>query len=64
MVAIVGTYQNGFVKLDKEYASNNPVKVIVNFLEDVDNQSKERLSLSDFSFFKKPKKLRKLHWFF
>ncbi len=57
MVAVVGTYQNGYVKLDKEYSSNNPVKVIVTFLEEVQTQSEERLSLSDFSFSKSQKNL-------
>ncbi len=57
MVAVVGTYQNGYVKLDKEYSSNNPVKVIVTFLEDIHTQSQERLSLSDFSFSKSQKNL-------
>lgn len=31
MVAIVETYQNGDVKLDKEYLSDNSIKVIVTF---------------------------------
>ncbi len=50
MVAVVGTYQNGYVKLDREYSSKNPVKVIVTFLEDVQDVSEEPLLLSDFSF--------------
>ena len=57
MVAIVGTYQNGYVKLDKEYISDNPVRVIVTFLEEVQPQSGEGLSLSDFSFSKSQKNL-------
>jgi len=57
MVAIAGTYQNGYVKLDKEYSSNNPVKVIVTFLEDTQTQSEEGLFLSDFSFSKSQKNL-------
>ncbi len=57
MVAVVGTYQNGYVKLDKDYLSNNPVKVIVTFLEDVPSQSEEGLALSDFSFSKSQKNL-------
>ena len=57
MVAVVGTYQNGYVKLDKDYSTNNPVKVIVTFLEDVETHSEERLSLSDFSFSKSQKNL-------
>jgi len=57
MVAVVGTYQNGYVKLDKEYSSNNPVKVIVTFLEDVQSQSDKGFLLSDFSFSKSQKNL-------
>lgn len=57
MVAIVGTYQNGYVKLDKDYSSNNPVKVIVTFLEDIQIPSEKRISLSDFSFSKSQKNL-------
>lgn len=57
MVAVVGTFQNGFVKLDKDYSSDTPVKVIVTFLEDVHTESGERLSLSDFSFSKSQKNL-------
>ena len=52
MVAVVGTYQNGYVKLDKEYVAEKPVKVIVTFLEDVETTSEKALSLSDFSFAK------------
>ena len=57
MVAVVGTYQNGYVKLDKEYSSANPVKVIITFLEDVQSGSEKGLSLSDFSFSKSQKNL-------
>jgi len=57
MVAVVGTYQNGYVKLDKEYHSNTPVKVIVTFLEEVPAQTEKGLSLSDFSFKQSQKNL-------
>ena len=57
MVAVVGTYQNGYVKLDKDYSSNNPVKVIVTFLEDIQISSEKGLLLSDFSFAKSQKNL-------
>ena len=56
MVAVVGTYQNGFVKLDKDYTSNTPVKVIVTFLEDI-TPAEKLLLLSDFSFAKSQKNL-------
>jgi len=50
MVAVVGTYHNGYVTLDKEYATKDPVRVIVTFLDDVEPTSKKRLQWSDFSF--------------
>lgn len=57
MLAVVGTYQNGYVKLDKEYSSENPVKVIITFLEEINNDSSKSLSLSDFSFVESQKNL-------
>jgi len=57
MIALVGTYQNGYVKLDREFSSDTPVKVIVTFLEEVDASSEKTLSLSDFSFSKSQKAL-------
>lgn len=57
MVAIVGTYLNGYVKLDKEYSTKNPVKVIVTFLEEIETPTEKGLSLSDFSFSKSQKNL-------
>lgn len=56
MVAVVGTYQNGFVKLDKEVSSKDPVRVIVTFLDDIET-AERRLSLSDFSYSKSQKAL-------
>ena len=50
MVAVVGTYQDGYVKLDKEYISDKPVKVIVTFLEGIETSSEKGFSFSDFSF--------------
>lgn len=57
MVTVVGTYQNGYVKLDKDYHSDNPVKVILTFLDEVPNQTEKGLSLSDFSFSQSQKNL-------
>ncbi|MCF0054391.1 hypothetical protein [Dyadobacter sp. CY356] len=57
MVTVVGTYQNGYVKLDNDFPSDNPVKVIVTFLENVEIKSDKGLSLSDFSFSKSQKNL-------
>ena len=57
MGALVGTYQNGYVKLDKDYFSNNSVKVILTFLDEINNQTEKELSLSDFSFSQSQKNL-------
>ncbi len=57
MLSIVGTYQNGYLKLDKDYTTINPVKVIVTFLEEVQSQSEQGLALTDFSFSKSKKNL-------
>jgi hypothetical protein len=57
MVALVGTYLNGQVKLDKELPSKKPLKVIVTFLEEVDVEKSNGLQLSDFSFSKSQKNL-------
>ena len=58
MLTVVGTYQNGFVKLDKDYSTTNPVKVIITFLEEVETNSEKGISLSDFSFSKSKKNLK------
>lgn len=52
MIAIAGTYQDGVVKLDKEFPLKKPAKVIVTFLEDIETASEKRLTLDDFSFAK------------
>ena len=57
MVAAVGTYQNGYVKLDKEFSSKEPIRVIVTFLDYIDATSENRLLLSDFSFAESQKAL-------
>jgi hypothetical protein len=58
MLSLVGTYINGYLKLDKEYTTENPVKVIVTFLEEVQNNSEKELVLADFSFSKSKKILK------
>ena len=57
MLSIFGTYLYGYLKLDKDYSTSNPVKVIVTFLEDVQTVSEKELHLSDFSFSKSKKNL-------
>lgn len=58
MVAVMGTYQNGYVKLDKAYPSNIPVKVIITFLDDITIDSEKKFSLDDFSFAQSQKNLK------
>jgi len=58
MQSIVGTYDNGFLKLDKDYITKSPVKVIVTFLEDIESESENGLDMSDFSFSKSKKNLQ------
>ena len=55
MTAVSGIYQNGYLKLDEDYISNEPVKVIVTFLEEIQSNSDKVLSFSDFSFAKSQK---------
>jgi hypothetical protein len=57
MLSLAGTYQNGNIKLDKEYSSEKPVKVIVTFLDDVKEPVEKRLTLADFSFMESQKAL-------
>jgi hypothetical protein len=57
MVAIRGTYKKGKIQLEEEYPSENPVDVIVTFLEHSPKLSNKRLVLSDFSFHKSQKEL-------
>jgi len=59
MTSIVGTYQNGHLKLDKDYSTKNPVKVLVTFLEEEEDETEKKLSLNDFSFSKSKKNLEK-----
>lgn len=57
MVAIKGTYQKGKIQLEEDYPSEDPVDVIVTFLEQSPKSSTKRLTLSDFSFHKSQKAL-------
>lgn len=61
MVAVLGTFQNGYIKLDKEFSSEKPVRVVVTFLEEIESSSQKGLSLSDFSFSKSRKALSGYH---
>lgn len=57
MLSLIGTYENGYLKLDKDFTSENPVKVIVTFLEEIQIKSEEGLALTDFSFSESKKNL-------
>ena len=52
MLALIGTYKNGYVSFDKEINVSRSVKVIITFLEDIEPLSNEKLQFSDFSFSK------------
>ena len=58
MVSLIGTYQNGYLKLDKDYPTSVPVKVIVTFLEEVKSNSPQVMALTDFSFAKSKENLK------
>jgi len=47
MLAVIGTYQNGYVKFDRVLSFKNPVKVIITFLEEIETTSDKGLCLSD-----------------
>ncbi len=60
MLSVIETYQNGCLILDKEYSRKNPIKVIVTFLEKIENNTENRLDLTDFSFSKSRKNLKRV----
>lgn len=55
MIALSGVYQDGFVRLDETLVVKRPIKVIVTFLEDIEDREKDQLSFNDFSFSKSRK---------
>lgn len=61
MVALAGIYQDGYVKLDGELFTKEPLKVIVTFLENVKISTDKKLELSDFSFAKSREALKDYH---
>ncbi len=58
MTRLAGTYQNGSIKLDKEYLSEKTVKVIVTFLEPDEPESEKGFSFDGFSFAKSQEVLK------
>ena len=60
MMSIIGTYQDGYLTLDRDYVAAKPVEVIVTFLEDIQATSDTKLSLNDFSFSESRKNLENI----
>ncbi len=50
MLALNGIYHNGKLILEKEIASDKPIKVIVTFVEESLTEEKDALQLNQFSF--------------
>jgi predicted DNA-binding antitoxin AbrB/MazE fold protein len=54
VVAIMGTYENGVIKLNEKIKSETPLKVVVTFLEEFkakeEHNPPKRLRLEDFHF--------------
>lgn len=59
MHAVSGIYQNGKIKLDEEYLSDKPVKVIITFLEEAPSPAGNGHSFDDYSFAKSRQLLEK-----
>jgi hypothetical protein len=52
MLAVLGTYENGTIRMDEQVEMHSPVRVVVTFLENATQTPKKPLSLDDFSFAK------------
>ncbi|OQY03918.1 MAG: hypothetical protein B6I20_04055 [Bacteroidetes bacterium 4572_117] len=59
MLALRGTYKNGFIKLDNPLNIDKPLKVIITFIDeevqlnyqsDVNKQEKKTIDINKFSF--------------
>ena len=59
MKQLAGTYYKGKIRLNKILPTKRPLKVIVSFIDDIENDSVE-LKLSDFSFQKSRELLKNL----
>ncbi|MFN8429765.1 MAG: hypothetical protein U0V04_07290 [Spirosomataceae bacterium] len=60
MVAVSGTYNNGEIKLDKEVASEKPLRVVVTFLDDFETPGQQFIKTSKFNFKKSQELLSSL----
>lgn len=52
MLAVLGTYENGTIRMDQNVVINSPVRVVVTFLEESAIVPVKAVSLNDFSFAK------------
>ncbi|MFH0926678.1 MAG: hypothetical protein V1872_13775 [bacterium] len=52
MLSVKGIYKEGKVSIEEEVIVPNEVKVIITFLEDVEEKVPGKLNLKDFSFSK------------
>lgn len=59
MLRIAGTYYQGKVHLEKEVPTDRPLKVVIVFEEDVQEEQKG-FELSDFSFMKSRELLKNI----
>lgn len=50
MISLKGIYKNGKVQLYDEIKTEDPVEVIVTFLEDIEKTESKKLDIDKFSF--------------
>lgn len=51
MIAVIGKYENGIVRLEKTIETKKPMNVIVTFLDETtQDENNQRLNKNDFSF--------------
>ena len=50
MIAVIGTYENGIIRLEKKIDTKKTLKVIVTFLDEELQNDSMRLTTNDFSF--------------
>jgi hypothetical protein len=60
MLAIRGIFDKGKVKLEKQVNFSKPLKVIVTFLDDINEENDELIDLNKFSFLKSQEVLKNL----
>ncbi|MEA1973624.1 MAG: hypothetical protein U9N34_10110 [Candidatus Cloacimonadota bacterium] len=58
MLAIRGIFDNGKIKLSEKVNFSKPLKVIVTFLEDIQEEKEGLIDLNKYSFIKSQKVLK------